>query len=588
MKKLFFFLLLNILLISFFVFAEIYISEIMYNPEGDDNNREYIEVYSNVSLENYTIEDLASHDILALIKQSSSSFALIVEEGFDANNTNATIYSVGATIGNNLNNEHDVIVLRNSQGKLVDALSYSRESGGDNNGYSLCKHSVGDAQLYECSPTPGTIFSQNDISYPLFINEIFPDPFGNDSAFMPGGEWVELFNDGETDVDLEEFLLEDDFGRRIFISNSQVLGDLIIKKKDFFVVYMNGKEGFLNNDGFERISLFDPQGILLDQISYSNSREDVSWARVDDVWLSSQPTPHEENPENEQEIKTMSEIEIRTISLGQDNVAKWGDALRVTLEIYKGDTTKEAVELWMAKGDDVVSKRTSLNIQRKFTQEKITLPVQIHPNCKEKFDDGSYELRVEGLDTEARERVEIRGVMATLCEQQRSDETEKVRYEILDIPSSQEVHDEFVITVKIINPFDVKKEFSLWSEILDGKTVLSEKIEEQKISVPKDSSTVVQLKNRLKQEKEGHFVLKTYFLEKGRKRPETFTHSFDVSKGVIQTSSVDDETLFESNLNEESTSVFYESKGGKQKRWAWYFFVLLIALMAVYGVIRHD
>ena len=97
------------------------INEVMYNPEGSDNNKEFIEIYSDeiYDFSDYIIEDSSSNDILKLVKSSNSSYSLIVEDGFDYSNIDASIYTVGATIGNDLNNDNDIIILRNNESKII-------------------------------------------------------------------------------------------------------------------------------------------------------------------------------------------------------------------------------------------------------------------------------------------------------------------------------------------------------------------------------------------------------------------------------------------------------------------------------------
>ena len=109
------------------------ITEIMYNPEGADNNHEYIEIYSNENIQEYTIRDFISEDHLTLMKNISSDYILIVEEGFNHTNINSTVYTTGATIGNNLNNDEDLIQILNNT-ILLDAIHYYSEQGADNNG----------------------------------------------------------------------------------------------------------------------------------------------------------------------------------------------------------------------------------------------------------------------------------------------------------------------------------------------------------------------------------------------------------------------------------------------------------------------
>ncbi len=100
------------------------INEVMYNPEGSDNNREYVEIYGVDNLTGYVVSDLNTNDSLQEIKYVNGSFALIVEEGFNHSGINASIYSVGATIGNGLSNEGDAIALY-FNGTKVDSMNYT-------------------------------------------------------------------------------------------------------------------------------------------------------------------------------------------------------------------------------------------------------------------------------------------------------------------------------------------------------------------------------------------------------------------------------------------------------------------------------
>ncbi|MBU1199425.1 MAG: lamin tail domain-containing protein [Nanoarchaeota archaeon] len=111
------------------------INEIMYNPSGSDNNKEFVEIFGTDNLTGYTIGDLASNDTLELIKFFQGNFSLIVEEGFNHTNINCSIYNAGATIGNNLNNGEDTVFLYYNN-ILIDMIGYDG-SLANNNDYSL-------------------------------------------------------------------------------------------------------------------------------------------------------------------------------------------------------------------------------------------------------------------------------------------------------------------------------------------------------------------------------------------------------------------------------------------------------------------
>ena len=65
--------------------------------------------------------------MLELLLYHNATYSLIVEKDFDYSGINASIYSAGATIGDNLNNDEDVIILRQKEGNIPDVVSYGCE-----------------------------------------------------------------------------------------------------------------------------------------------------------------------------------------------------------------------------------------------------------------------------------------------------------------------------------------------------------------------------------------------------------------------------------------------------------------------------
>lgn len=145
---------------STFVSAEI--TEIMYNPPGGDNNKEYVEViFSEETLiDGWTIEDLSHQDIILLVNGSGNSkINLIVEEGYSADYFEAvdldvvSIYSAGKAIGNGLSNKEDTVTLYNLKMELIDSKSYDG-SIGNGDGNSVC---FDGEEEYSCEPNPGEL-----------------------------------------------------------------------------------------------------------------------------------------------------------------------------------------------------------------------------------------------------------------------------------------------------------------------------------------------------------------------------------------------------------------------------------------------
>src|SRR3989338_7199804 len=110
------------------------ITEVFPNPIGDDNNKEFIEIYNpaGVNLSGYVIGDEASNDTLVGIFYGNGTYALIVEEGFvwQTLNSTASIYSAGATLGNNLGNTQDSIFLYSTEKIVLDSMQYTDATEG--------------------------------------------------------------------------------------------------------------------------------------------------------------------------------------------------------------------------------------------------------------------------------------------------------------------------------------------------------------------------------------------------------------------------------------------------------------------------
>lgn len=166
-----------IIVIANVVFA-VTLSEVLFNPEGLDNNKEFIEIITTENLSNYTIEDADSRDVLIPLQQKNSTMAIIVEEGFNYSNLNCSVYSVGTTIGNNLNNDVDEIRLYDYNGSLLLNSSYYCDehcSPGTSiqYGYNDSKHWFDKPS--PCNKNKQSIFLQEDntseVNNTLFQNE---------------------------------------------------------------------------------------------------------------------------------------------------------------------------------------------------------------------------------------------------------------------------------------------------------------------------------------------------------------------------------------------------------------------------------
>lgn len=136
------------------------------------------------------------------------------------------------------------------------------------------------------------------IRSPIVINEFVPNPTGADDASMPGGEWVELYNNGSSGVDVNGWILYDSNDtHELFIStgnsdnnnNTADSGETIVPAGGFLVVYRNADSDFaLNNTGGDSVRLYTNTisggGVLIDSYSYTLDPvpDNKSFARIPD------------------------------------------------------------------------------------------------------------------------------------------------------------------------------------------------------------------------------------------------------------------------------------------------------------------
>ncbi len=415
----------------------------MYNPLESEYYNEWIEIYNNeetpINLSNLTIcnEQLLPGYINHSNNQEynsdyttipPNSYLIITDGGsgteaynnYHINPNSLAAHTSSGTICGSLNNEEDLIYI-NSNNNLLDAIHYYKEIGANNNQKTICKIN----NLWqECDPTPGypntNTQSQN---YTLTITEFLPDPLGNDTAPMPKGEWIELYNYGTKILDLTGLKIKDKTNHILIISNTTTY-NLQLQPDTYTLIYTNGKSGFLNNEGLEEIKLYTPNDILIEKITYSDSKEGESWSKINNTWILTKPSPNKPNPTNPEEGKE-SKITIEKVYLGKDKSAKFGETIRIKLTIYKGDTTKESIKAYLEKDNKKISKTTTFNIHKKYLEQTITIPIQIYPNCKQEYKPGTYNLVVSGLDTRDNTEIEIKDITKNLCEIKKESCTEE-------------------------------------------------------------------------------------------------------------------------------------------------------------------
>ena len=152
------------------------------------------------------------------------------------------------------------------------------------------------------------LFSKQALAEVL-INEVLPDPQGKDKE----GEWIELYNNNDTNIDLSGWILRDRVGQgRTFIFPDRTE----IGHFNFLLCPISQTKLSLNNTG-DTIELLNASGTLQDKVDYPTAKQGQSYNRTDNGWQwSASPTPNKNNVIQQQEEKpatsTFQQVKLPT------------------------------------------------------------------------------------------------------------------------------------------------------------------------------------------------------------------------------------------------------------------------------------
>ncbi|TRZ64759.1 MAG: lamin tail domain-containing protein [Spirochaetia bacterium] len=102
----------------------------------------------------------------------------------------------------------------------------------------------------------------------VLIKEFFPNPSGKDTE----GEWIKLFNNSNTAVDVSGWQIKDASAKAFIFSATDGKNTLIAGGEILTLDYKTTKIS-LNNNG-ETIFLYDKNGILVDKAEYTGTAAD--------------------------------------------------------------------------------------------------------------------------------------------------------------------------------------------------------------------------------------------------------------------------------------------------------------------------
>jgi len=166
------FLLLALVFLPSVAFAQVVITEVMYDPAGADTGHEWIEVYNTtqtpVKLTDLKLfENGTNHKIVAQGSDmlAPSSYAVVASNPTDFKSDWPQFNGVLFKSAFNLSNSGETIALRTTSSTDVDTVSYSSSLGGAGDGNSL-NRAPGDTSFVARAPSPGSPMSSAAIPPP--------------------------------------------------------------------------------------------------------------------------------------------------------------------------------------------------------------------------------------------------------------------------------------------------------------------------------------------------------------------------------------------------------------------------------------
>ena len=143
---------------------------------------------------------------------------------------------------------------------------------------------------------------------PICINELIPNPAGYDNATYPGGEWVELVNEGSTSVDVRNWALVNEGGKTLTLDAASIVdydaadsASYTMGPGDYLVIARNGAADFyLANTGSRSLDLRNTQGFSQHLATWTGSSSGTSYERdavtpTNDYVPTNAPTPGQAN-----------------------------------------------------------------------------------------------------------------------------------------------------------------------------------------------------------------------------------------------------------------------------------------------------
>lgn len=328
--------------------GDVIINEVMWMGSNGENDDEWIELKNmtnkDINLSNWNIVNggtgvgshieipngysIKANDYFLLTKRKWNETMVYLSS--DLPKSRGYTHLAG---GMNLHNDGEQLILEDKDGMMIDQTPLGAWPAGNNgslkqsmerndipgdgtvpaNWHTCVSGAANGAPYWDTTGTNfGTPLAAN--LSPIVMNEFVPNPIGDDDALMPEGEWIELYNILDEDIDVANWYFTNSDEEVIAITAARTeSGETVVPGQGRLVVYLG--DAFMDNDS-DKLSLYDPKVL---EVTEDDVREDVvsyhdagdlpegkSFARFPDgegIWLDPEATPGDENVMTTNELK---------------------------------------------------------------------------------------------------------------------------------------------------------------------------------------------------------------------------------------------------------------------------------------------
>ncbi|MEK6948745.1 MAG: lamin tail domain-containing protein, partial [Nanoarchaeota archaeon] len=432
----------------------------MADPIADETLNEWIELYNDegkeINVSGWIIGDDNDNDTIegGLYNKEGAiigafGYAILTDDAtrvydnFNTSNDAIRLYVDDSSIGGNgLSNDGETFYLYDDASNLIDAKSYNKTAEG-----LSWAHING--TLMKSSPSPG---------------------FSNNGSIL---------SEQSCDYAVDFILAKSIFDNSSDFSFQAIVSNIKGRKTNFT---SGGKIEDFNGKIMQEYRFFTEEEITTKRTSskYSpNLEEGKSYILSSNltVWC------NDSNSENNFDIEIItikgkplennSFLKIAQVyDLGNDEEAKFGDTIRIKISAYKGNTNKESISVWIEDEKNKISKESRTSLFFKYTNYSITIPIQIKPNCDEKFDNGEYSIIAEGLGIKGEKEIDVSGLASAMCDKKEDKKDnkslKKFDFKLIDFKEEIEIGREFKTDVLMNNNGDEKIPIKLWSYVYRG------------------------------------------------------------------------------------------------------------------------